>query len=300
MKDSIHKYFQIGTIQWMSHPPVNYEILDSIKRISCDDFFDAVEVTRFQDPEKRTRAKEMFEQSHMKVCYGAQPRLLGSGLNPNDIDEEGRKKAEATLLEAVDEAEYLGAKGIAFLAGKWEEAAKEQAYGQLLKTTGNLCRYAASKGMTVNLEVFDFDMDKAALIGPAPYAAKFAADMRTVCNNFGLLVDLSHFPTTYETSKFVIRTLRPYINHFHIGNAVVKKGCEAYGDQHPRFGFPESANDTAELLDFFRVLKEEGFLNAENPYVLSFEVKPWKEEDGDLVLAGTKRVINRAWALLED
>ena len=91
-----------------------------------------------------------------------------------------------------------------------------------------------------------------------------------------------------------------YITHLHIGNAVVKAGCEAYGDQHPRFGFPESANDTEQLLDFFRVLKEEGFLNAEDPYVLSFEVKPWIGEDGDLILAGTKRVINRAWALLED
>lgn len=300
MKDSIHKYFQIGTIQWMSHPPASYEILDSIKRISCDDFFDAIEVTRFQDDNTREKAKAMLEQAHMKVCYGAQPRLLGPGLNPNDIDEEGRKKAEATLLEAVEEAEYLGAKGIAFLAGKWTEETKKQAYEQLLKTTGTVCKYAAQKGMTVNLEVFDFDMEKAALIGPAPYAAEFAADMRKICSNFGLMVDLSHFPTTYETSKFVIRTLRPYINHFHIGNAVVKKGSEAYGDQHPRFGFPESANDTAELLDFFRVLKEEGFLNSETPYMLSFEVKPWKEEDGDLVLAGTKRVINRAWALLED
>ncbi len=28
----------------------------------------------------------------MRVCYGAQPRLLGTGLNPNDINEEGRKK----------------------------------------------------------------------------------------------------------------------------------------------------------------------------------------------------------------
>lgn len=53
----------------------------------------------------------------------------------------------------------------------------------------------AAKGMSVELEVFDFDMDKAALIGPAPYAARFAADMRTTHNNFGLLVDLSHFPT---------------------------------------------------------------------------------------------------------
>lgn len=298
MRDSIHKYFQVGTIQWMSHP--TYDVLDSIKRIACDEFFDAFEIGKFTDDEKRTAAKKLLEQSHLKVCYGAQPRLLGPKLNPNDIDEEGRKKAEATLIEAVDEAEYLGAKGIAFLSGKWEKATQDQAYQQLLKTTRNVCDYAAKKGMMVELEVFDYDMDKASLIGPAPYAAKFAADMRSTHSNFGLMVDLSHFPTTYETSKFVIRTLRPYITHFHIGNAVVKEGCEAYGDMHPRFGFPNSANDTPELLDFFRVLKEEGFFNAEEPYVLSLEVKPWGDEDADIILANTKRVINRAWALLED
>lgn len=298
MEDSIHKYFQVGTIQWMSHP--TYDIMDSLYKIACDDFFDAVEITKFNDDETRAKAKKLLEEAHMKVCYGAQPRLLGPKLNPNDIDEEGRKKAEATLMEAIDEAEYLGAKGIAFLAGKWEEATKDQAYEQLLKTTRNLCDYAATKGMNVELEVFDFDMDKAALIGPAPYAAKFAADMRTTNNNFGLMVDLSHFPTTYETSKFVIQTCRPYITHFHIGNAVVEEGCEAYGDMHPRFGFPNSANDTEQLLDFFTVLKEEGFFNAENPYVLSFEVKPWGDEDAEVIVANTKRVINRAWALLED
>ena len=200
----------------------------------------------------------------------------------------------------MDEAEYLGAGGIAFLAGKWEESTKEQSYAQLLKTTRAVCDYAAGKNMNVELEVFDFDMDKAALIGPAPLAARFAADMRTTHHNFGLLVDLSHFPTTYETSRFVIRTLRPYITHLHFGNAVVKPGCDGYGDLHPRMGYPNSANDTSELLDFLRVLKDEGFFNAEHPYVLSMEVSLRPGEDEGIVLANTKRVLNRAWALLED
>ena len=212
MEDSIHKYFQVGIIQWMSYPQGNP--MESLKAICKDDFFDAIELKGYGY--KNEEAKRLLEQSHLKVCYGAQPRLLGGKLNPNDLDEEGRKKAEATLIEAVDEAEYLGAKGIAFLAGKWEPETKDQAYAQLLKTTRAVCSYAATKGMMVELEVFDFDMDKAALIGPAPYAARFAADMRTTHNNFGLLVDLSHFPTTYETSRFVIQTLRPYITHLHI------------------------------------------------------------------------------------
>jgi sugar phosphate isomerase/epimerase len=154
--------------------------------------------------------------------------------------------------------------------------------------------------MRVELEVFDYDMDKAALIGPAPLAARFAADMRTAVHNFGLLVDLSHFPTTYETSRFVVQTLRPYITHFHYGNAVVKPGCDGFGDLHPRMGYPNSANDTQELLEYFRVLKAEGFFNAASPYVFSLEVTPRPGEDADIILANTKRVTNRAWALLED
>lgn len=296
MRESIHKYFKVGTIQWMSYP--KRDAMESLKAICKDDFFDAIELKGYG--ENNAEAKALLEQSHLKVCYGAQPRLLGPKLNPNAIDEAERKKAEATLIEAVDEAEYLGAKGIAFLAGKWEEATKDQAYAQLLKTTRAVCDYAASKGMNVELEVFDFDMDKAALIGPAPYAAKFTADMRTTNSNFGLLVDLSHFPTTYETSKFVVRTLRPYITHFHFGNAVVKKGCDGYGDLHPRMGYPESANDTPELIDYLRVLRDEGFFNAEEPYVLSMEVTLRPGEDEDIVLANTKRVLNRAWAMLED
>lgn len=298
MKDSIHKYFRVGTILWMSYPAL--PPVEALKQVAADDFFDAVEVTQMPSAQEREAVRDMICQAHMRLGYGAQPRLLGPGLNPNALAEDERLAAEATLLEGLHEAAGMGARGLAFLAGKWAPESKEEAYAQLLKTTRRLCDEAEKLEMMVELEVFDYDMDKCALIGPAPLAARFAADMRLTHRNFGLIVDLSHFPTTYEDSAFVIRTLRPYITHFHIGNAVVKPGCPAYGDQHPRFGFPESANDTEQLLDFFRVLKQEGFFRAEDPYMLSFEVKPWADEDAQLVLAGTKRVIRRAWSLLED
>lgn len=296
MRDSIHKYFRVGTIQWMSFPQSDPMV--SLKRICQDDFFDAIEVKGFG--EQNEEAKRLLAHSHLKVCYGAQPRLLGPKLNPNAIGEEERRAAEQTLREAVDEAEYLGAKGIAFLAGPWREETKEQAYAQLLKTTCNLCAYAADKGMNIELEIFDFDVDKGALIGPAPYAAQFASDVRNRYSNFGLLVDLSHFPITYETSRFVIRTCRPYITHFHFGNAVAEKGFDAYGDLHPRMGYPHSANDTEELTEYLQVLKEEGFFNDREPYVLSMEVSPRTMEEEEVVLANTKRVLRRAWSLVSD
>ncbi|MCL2376232.1 MAG: sugar phosphate isomerase/epimerase [Defluviitaleaceae bacterium] len=305
MKDSIKKYFKVGLVQFMAYPAglrgEDPDIVDRMKKIVYDDYFDAIEITWIKDAELRAKVKTVLESSHMEICYGAQPRLLTTGMNVNHLDEAERQKAEATLMEAIDEAHEMGAGGVGFLAGKWEEATKEQSYAQLLKTTRALCDYAKTKNMMVELEVFDFDIAKASLIGPAPLAARFAADMRTTHNNFGLIIDLSHIPMTYETPEFVVRTLRPYITHIHIGNTVCQDPAAlGYGDEHQRFGFPGGANDVPEVLNFLRVLKNEGFFDEENPYVLSFEVKPWQDEDPDLVIANAKRTLNRAWALLED
>ncbi len=304
MKESIHRYFKVGTIHFMSFPQTmkgEGPIIETLQKILSDDYFDAVEITWIKDAEIRRQVGRLLEVSGIKACYGAQPRLLTTGLNPNDLDESKRLEAQQTLLEAIDEAEEIGASGMAFLAGKYDPDKRQEAFAQLLKTTRTLCDYARPKGITVNLEVFDYDLDKKSLIGPAPLAAEFAAEMRKCTDNFGLVIDLSHIPQTHETSRFVVRTLRPYINHLHIGNAVIgDKSMEAYGDTHPRFGFPNSANSIGDIVDFLKVLKDEGMFNAKDPMVLSFEVKPWGGEDAALVLANSKRALNRAWALLED
>jgi len=304
MKESIHKYFQVGTVHFMSYPQTmkgEGPLLETLRPVLADEFFDVVELTWIKDPAVRRQVRRMLEESGVKACYGAQPRLLSTGLNPNDLDESKRQLAEKSLLEAVDEAVEIGAGGVAFLAGKYDPEKISEALAQLLTTTRNICAYAKKRDIAINLEVFDYDVDKKSLIGPAPLAAEFAAEMRRPTDNFGLMVDLSHIPQTHETSRFVIWTLRPYISHLHFGNAVLGDPANtAYGDTHPRFGFPNSANTVDDLVDYLRVLRDEGFFNARNPLVLSLEVKPWGDEDCDLVLANSKRVLNRAWALLED
>ena len=107
MRESIHKYFRIGTIQWMSYPWL--DPMESLKKICRDEYFDAVEVKGWGGIAADADGKKLLEQSHMTVCFGAQPHLLGPKLNPNATDEGERKKAESALIAAVDEAEYLGA-----------------------------------------------------------------------------------------------------------------------------------------------------------------------------------------------
>lgn len=299
MHQPIERYFKIGLIAAMAFPDYGADAAAAARTIAKDPYFHALELNPVADAAQRETIAGIAEQAHLTVCYGAQARLLSTGLNPNDLDESKRKKAEQTLLEGVDEAVSLGAKGMAFLSGKWEPESREPALSQLRRTTLAVCRYAAEKGVHIELEVFDYDIDKASLVGPATLAARFAAEIRTQCANFGLLADLSHFPMCYEDSCFILSTLRPYITHLHMGNTVIgDEKAEAYGDEHPRFGFPNSENDVQELILFLKALKQEGFFCKENPFVLSFEVKPRPQEDLHAVIANSKRVLNRAWALL--
>lgn len=303
MNESIHKYLDVGIIHFMAYPETTKfdeqdNVIESLKKVLVDGYFTTIEITHIAEEKTRREVKALLEQSHMTIAYGVQPRLLGAKLNPNHLDEAERKKAEDMIIESIDEACYLGAKSISFLSGRYEENKKDEAYKQLLKTTKKVCEYAQANNISVTLEVFDYDFDKKALIGSAKYAAKFANEVRQYSNNLGLLVDLSHLPQTYESSKYAIKTMKPYITHFHIGNCVMKKGTPAYGDTHPRFGFHNGSNDVKELREFLQVMKEEGFFVEESPYVISFEVKPWNGEDSEIVIANAKRTLNRAWALL--
>jgi len=302
MKGPMQEYMKVGLIHFMAYPDTikgQGPIEETIKKIAVDDYFDAIEITWIKDDKVRENVKKMLETSHLTVAYGAQPRLLTTGLNINSLDEEERQKALKTLKEGLDEAEYMGAKGFAFLSGKYKEETKEESYQALIESTKELCEYAKPKGMTVALEVFDYDIEKESIIGPAALAKRFAEDIRKEYDNFGLMVDLSHIPQLHETIEESLLPVKDYIIHAHMGNCVIKDpSMEAYGDQHPRFGFPNGENDVEELTQYLQVLFDIGFLNEENPPIVSFEVKPVGDEDPDIVIANAKRTLNQAWARL--
>lgn len=297
--EQIDSYFCLGTLQWMSYPPARYGYVEPVRRLCGDGFFGAIELGHIPDDHERAQIRDMLASSAMRVFHGAHPALLSGGYNPNALDEAERMAAQRVLFEAVDEAAYIGAEGMAFLSGKWAPEHSEEMLDQLVKTSVAVCAYAQSKGIMVNLEVFDYDVDKAVLIGPAPLAARYAQMVTRSCPTFGLLIDLSHIPITHESSRQVITTLKPYIRHLHIGSAVLKPGAPAYGDKHPRFNFPNSVNGVGELRDFFSVLRQEGFFRPDGRMVLSTEVLPFGDEDADIVLAGSKRVIRQAWTMLD-
>ncbi|MGL5437623.1 MAG: sugar phosphate isomerase/epimerase family protein [Lachnospiraceae bacterium] len=303
MTGSFREYMKVGIILHMAYHGLatgEGPILESLYQIACDDYFDAVEITQMKDPVVRKKAREIIEVSHMQVVYGGQPRLLTAGLNINHLDEGERRKAIDSLKAGIDEAYELGAISFSFLAGQYEEETKEESFAALLDSTRILCAYAKQKGdISVLCEVFDYDIEKRSLIGPVDITRRYAQQMTSEYDNFGLMVDLSHIPMLNETNEESILPVRDYIRHAHMGNTVIKDpSFPGYGDQHPRFGFPGSENDVEELAKYLRVLMNIGYLKKYKRPIVSFEVKPFGNEDSALVIANAKRTLNLAWQMV--
>lgn len=235
-------------------------------------------------------------------AYGGQPRTLKTSLDPNSLDNAEPTTAIATLREGIDEAYELGAVGVAFLAGRYPGKDKEEAACQALEdSVRQLCAHAKARGgMPVVLEIFDRDVEKKSLVGPNNIALRIVQDVRKECDNFGLLVDLSHLPLLGQTPEDALMPVKDCLMQVHIGNVVVgDRSHPAYGDAHPRFGIRGGANDADELAHFLKVFLDVGYLGeGVQPRIVSFEVQPLPGEKPEVVIANAKRTLNEAWAKL--
>ena len=303
MIENIQSYCKIGIVHPMIFPATakgEGPIYDTIKRIACDEYFDGIEITRILNPQERARVVRLLHTSKLTPFFAGQPALLTQGQNINDLDENKRLQAIQTIKDAIDMAKEIGSKGVGYLSGKYEESTKEQSYQALIKSTKELCDYAQGKDIMLVLEIFDYDIDKKSLIGPTKLAKKLADEITKNHKNFGLMVDLSHIPMYYESIAEAVEPIKEYIVHAHIGNTVIKNAdCVGYGDHHQYFGFPNGENDVPQVKEFLEALLKIGYLNKQTRPFLSFEIKPWEDDDPELVIINAKRVLNRAWSMIE-
>jgi len=305
MNNSWKKYMKVGLVHFMAFPEVqkgNGPILETLKLILADDFFDVVEITTINDLSIRQKVREMLVTSKVTVAYGSQPVQLANKLNLNSFNDQERSYAVERCLACVDEAVEIGAVGIAFLSGSHPGNDKRvEATNLLFDSFSKICAHATSQdtNLKVVLETFDFDIDKKALIGPNSEAVEFSQRIRESHNNFGLMLDLSHLPLQRESIEDALSIAREHIVHAHMGNCVVKDANHfAYGDQHPRFGIEGGENDVEEVVNYIRMLIQIGYLKENEPRILSFEVKPVAGEASEIVIANAKRTLREAWELV--
>lgn len=308
MTESFENLVLTGIIHPMAFPATGKgdgPVLETLAQIAYDDFFTAVEVRRAASPDILEGERRLLSEAMMEVIVAGQPPLLGAKLNLNALDDSARQAAVADVRLSIDEAYALGAPIVAVLSGPDPgDADREAAMAALTRSLVELAEYSTSraagkKPVFVSLETFDRAIDKRCLIGPTSLAAELMGRVKQSVANVGLTVDLSHLPLLGETADEMLETAAPHLIHVHIGNAYIDQTDDpAYGDQHPRFGYPGSLNGVTAVTRFLRVLKRIGYFEAKAPTrkpVISFEIKPVPGESSEAIIAGAKRVFKEAW-----
>lgn len=312
MTESWRQLMDIGLVHFMAYPTANDSnpdlLLESIKAVAQDDFFDVLEVRPSKIDGMHAQIKGICDQAGVKLGVGVQPLLLGAKLSLNDLDEARRQEAIAVVKGGIDTSYELGARICACLSGPRadNDADNAKMMDLLVDSCVQICKYSQSKAgdgapVWLSVEQFDTTVEKKSLIGSSEETAAFAERVRAEAPNFGITIDLSHIPILFEDTRDLVTITAPYVIHLHAGNAVATEGLTAYGDAHPRFDFPGGSNGQAELQAYLEALIYAGVFQNEVPtekMVFTFEVKPVGDESTELILAQTKRTFQRAWAAL--
>jgi sugar phosphate isomerase/epimerase len=305
MNIPLHHIIRPGIIHFMAFPSTmkgEGPILETCHQILADEFFEVIEISWIKDAAVRAKVKSLLASAGVEVKYGGQPRLLTQKLDLNSADEAMRQRAVDEIKRAVEDAAEMGIKDVGLLSGSdVAPAERPAAMKRLEDSLVELCKHAAKFNCNIVLEVFDRDIDKKCLIGPADTAREISERVKRSCKNFGLMIDLSHIPLLGESPAQALQPVREHIAHIHVGNAYFKDRKDpAWGDQHPRFGYPGSANDVPEIVAFLRELFAVGYLKTDGSRrgAVSFEIKPVGDEDSTVMLAAAKRKLLEAWAKL--
>ena len=303
MEKQLESYMRMGIVHFMAFPELaggGGPWVESVRQIALDPFFNAIEITHIEDKAVRDEVKDLIRLARLSVGYGAHPAILGQGLNINSLKEEERVRACAELRGHIDEAIYMGAESFVVLSGKDPGKEKwEDAVDALIQSLNELCAYSTSKdGPKIVIEAFDCEVDKCCLLGPAPLGRQVAQEVCREHENFGLLVDLSHIPLLKESPEEALAPVKEFLAGAHIGNAIIDPNLAGYGDNHPAFGIPGSANDVREVVEFLRSLLDLGILDGRTRPIVSFEIKPSEGQDPLVVIANAQRVMKQAWSMV--
>jgi sugar phosphate isomerase/epimerase len=292
----------------MLHPDSLFqekEIPQTISKIINDDFFAAVEISHIADQEVRNKVKEILQSSKDRVAFVAAPTILGRGLDLSSRDPAKREYAISAIKELIDEASVYNAESLSVMSGPDPgENLRLETKKILVQSLLDLCAYAQTKRMMINLETFDRGVDKKRLIGPSEEAVKISQEIRKVFPSFGLLYDLAHGLLLEEQPSDSLKILREHLVQVHVGNCVKRIDNALYGDKHPRFGIEGGMCGVPELSNFIGSLIDIGYIDLSSPKsprpIVGFELKSNKIEDPEELIENCKTTWSRAWSIVPE
>lgn len=279
------------------------DFVASVEALGKLAFFDALEVSFINDSRTRVDFIKAAHENGFKLGWGAQPLILGQGIDLNSLDAETLDRSMTKIEAALNQAAMIHAESFVLLSGKDPGAARRaQAYAVLADSLQVLGNYAKKLGIRLVLEIFDRSVDKCALVGPAAEAKVLAEEVQKGYPEFGLLYDMGHMPLLGETPEQALPLLKDHLAEVHLGNCVKSSFLEAYGDKHPRFDYPGGVNGTPELVHFLKCLFQIGYLkeipDSESLPWVGFEIRPQAGETTDQILDNIQQTWKNTWSQL--
>ncbi len=308
MAKDFRRTMRIGIVQFMAYPTTmsgNGPILESIDDLIQDDFYDVLELTHIEDQSVRKETAERIHMSGMDIAFGSQPLILGQQLNLHNRDGDTRRTAIDIIKDALNEAVEIGSVGFALMSGiDPGEEHREEETKLFVESLREICTRAHELNPDLNVVVETFDrvpFGKNCLFGPTHEAVAMINEVRRDFPQVGLMLDLSHLPLLDETPEYAISQAAPVLLHTHVGNCVMKDSANPYyGDNHPPFDYPGSENSQVDLVRYLKSLDNVGYLSADNPPILTIEVKPLSDSLRPATLGNVKRTLKRAIAELNE
>lgn len=277
--------WKVGIVGFMAFPKTlkNKDIVSAFKALAYDPFFDLIEFHEIPD-DIWEKVSPIVEKTGVKISLALQPDVLMNKYNPNDLDEEKRRKAIELFKKRIEKADERGINTVAICSGPYPGAEKaRESKDALERSLRELLDFADKFNMDIVLETFDRNFDKKLLLGPLSETAELIRKLRENYNNIGILWDLSHAPMLNEKPENLY-DVKDVLMHIHIG--CTKSTEEGYKDWHPGFYRPGAINDVNSVKNLLKVLDKINYKGA-----VSFEVKP---EEGQLPL----EVVNSAKGVL--
>jgi sugar phosphate isomerase/epimerase len=300
MKDPWQSYVQLGVVHFMAFPEClagDGPQFETLREICHDPFFEAVDVGPMNDPNQRRECAALLRDTRMSVTFACQPLQLRLGLDLNSPDKAVRKQGVEAILGCLDQAKELGASRLALMSGRnVADCQRSAAIDCLVTELCRICKAARERaGLPVVLEIFDYDIDKKALVGTCATAATVARAVRREFPDFGLLHDLSHIYLCHEEPSRHFPLIREYLVAMHAGNSVSDRKHPLFGDTHPLFGMPGGDSDVPQLREFIRVLFDIGYLRPGRRPICGFEIKTPTGVLPQTTIANMKRTWQQAW-----
>jgi len=210
-----------------------------------------------------------------RSIFLAGARQKAENLSPCSLDRDIREKAVAGLGECFHHARQAGAQAVMVSSGGRPANEKDDAECLRLLMDSLNRLHELEPGLPILLEPGDRDVEYRHLLGPTAWAAEFASGCRNRGIPLGLIFDISHVAQLGEEPEAAWDTARPFCDHVHFANCVLKKGSPLYGDKHPFFGVPDGVYTHDDARNFLTLLE-----NEQKPLTVSLEmICPQEEEE---------------------